>query len=174
MLIALKEDEAAPAAYPAAPAGLSPEAAALDPAFIWQRIESYIRVRFTARAASWIVEGPGEWAPPLSPATVSATEIWNGAAWETVALSPSPLGGYALPGCGPFRFIADVGGGPVTATANEAFRRLAEYFASVSQANGIRQETIEGIGSQEYDANATAKAMVASGAADLLRYCRRN
>ncbi|MCC3244211.1 hypothetical protein LG047_02545 [Methylocystis sp. WRRC1] len=173
MLIAIREDEAIPASYPAAPAGLSPEAAALDSDFIWARIESHIRFRYTARAVSWIVEGPGEFAPPLSPATVSATEIWNGATWEAASLSPSPLGGYQLPGCGPYRFTASVGGGPVTATANEAYRRLAEYFSGVSLANGVRQETIEGIGSTEFDVNAVAKALVASGAADLLRYYRR-
>ena len=43
--------------YPAAPAGLSAKAAALDPDFIWQRIESYIAWRFSKRAIEWIVAG---------------------------------------------------------------------------------------------------------------------
>lgn len=171
----IKQDEAIPASYPATPSGLSPEAAALDPAFIWQRIEAYVAHRWTARAVTWVVEGAGDWAPALAPATVSATEIWTGAAWEAVTLSPSPLGGHALPGCGPYRFTASVGGGTAPAAVNEAFRRFAEYFASASRsANaGVRQENVDGIGSVEYDLAGVARAMERSGAGDLLRPYRR-
>ena len=43
----------------------------------------------------WTVEGPGEFVPPLSPATISTVEVWSSAdAWEVVTLTPSPLGGY--------------------------------------------------------------------------------
>jgi len=173
MATTIKEDEAIPASYPDRPWGLSDKAAALDSAFIWARIESYVRFRYTARAVAWIVEGPGQWAPPLSPATVSATEIWNGAAWGAVTLSPSPLGGYELPGCGTYKITTSVGGGPVTATASEAYKRLAEYFAATMASPGIRQNSTDGLETIEYDASATARAMERSGAGDLLRPYRR-
>ena len=173
MATTLKEDEASPESYPAAPAGLSAKAAELDSAFVWHRLESFIRLRFTERAVAWVVEGPGDWSPPLSPATVSATEVWNGGAWEAATLSPSPLGGYELAGGGPYRFTASVGGGPVTATASEAYKRLAEYFAATMAAPGIRQNSTDGLETIEYDASATARAMERSGAGDLLRPYRR-
>ena len=44
---------------------LSTAAAALDADMIWQRIEAYIAHRWTERDVTWIVEGPGEWHPPL-------------------------------------------------------------------------------------------------------------
>jgi hypothetical protein len=169
----IKQDEATPASYPAAPSGLSAAAAAIDPAIVWQRIDAYTARRYAARAVTWVVEGPGEWVPPLAPATVSATEIWNGAAWEAVTLSPSPLGGYVLPGCGPYRFTASVGAGTVPAAVNEAYRRLAEYLASAPQPAGVRQENVEGVGSFEYDLTGVARAMERSGAGDLLRPYRR-
>jgi hypothetical protein len=169
----IREDESIPASYPAAPSGLSVPAGAIAPAIVWQRIEAYTARRYAARAVVWTVEGPGEWVPPLAPATVSATELWNGSAWEAVTLNPSPLGGYALPGCGPYRFTASVGGGTAPAAVNEAYRRLAEYFASAPQANGVRQETVEGVGSIEYDLAGVARAMERSGAGDLLRPYRR-
>lgn len=171
----IKQDEAIPASYPATPSGLSAAAAAILPAIIWQRIEAYTARRYAARAVTWVVEGAGDWAPPLAPATVSATEVWTGQAWEAVTLNPSPLGGYVLPGCGPYRFTASVGGGTAPAAVNEAYRRLAEYFASVSQlANaGVRQENVDGVGSIEYDLAGVARAMERSGAGDLLRSYRR-
>ena len=34
--------------------------------------------RWSARAVEWVVEGPGDWKPPLVPATIATTEIWRG------------------------------------------------------------------------------------------------
>jgi len=175
MATTLKQTEGAPASYPALPFDLSEEAAWLGSTLIWQRIEAYIARRYTARAVVWIVEGPGEWSPPLAPATVSATELWSADAWEAVTLAPSPLGGYVLPGCGPYRFTADVGGGSPPGAVTEAVRRLAEYFAAVATfaQPGVREDSVEGIGSTTFDAGAVAKAMERSGAGDLLRPYRR-
>lgn len=111
MAVTLKQIEAIPANYPAAPAGLSVAAAALEPAMIWQRIESYIAHRWTARAVIWTVEGPGDWEAPLTPAILGLVEVWTGTAWAAVTLTASPLGGYALPAEGPYRISASVGVG---------------------------------------------------------------
>jgi hypothetical protein len=176
MATTLKQEEAVPASYPEAPTGLSTEAAALDADFIWQRIEAYTTRRYTERAVVWVVEGCGEWLPPLAPAIISTTEVWSRAGlWETAYLAASPLGGFILPATGPYRFVASVGVGDMPASVAEAYRRLAEYFAVVATnaVPGVRQDATEGIGSATYDAGAVAKAMERSGAGDLLRPYRR-
>lgn len=53
----LQEIEATPASYPVGYASLSPEAAQIDPAIMWERIETYTRTRYTAREVAWTIEG---------------------------------------------------------------------------------------------------------------------
>ncbi|RDL52103.1 hypothetical protein BLJAPNOD_03254 [Ensifer sp. M14] len=176
MATTIKQVEAIPAAYPATPSGLSTAAAALDPDMIWQRIEAYTAHRYTSRAIEWITEGCGEWHPPLAPATVSTVEVWQADAWESVTLSPSPMGGYVLPG-GTYRFVGTVGSGTVPEIVNEAFRRLAEYMAAAKKGSpGTTRERVTA-GSVTVDksraASWAAQAMANSGAGDLLRNFRR-
>jgi hypothetical protein len=168
--------EGVPDAYPDAPEGLSEDAAAIDAAMIWQRLEAYISHRFTPRTVEWIVEGCGDWQPPLKPAEIEATEAWNGDGWEPVTLSPSPLGGYCLPGTGPYRFTGTAGDGDaeVPAIVLEAYRRLAEYFAEPIAGVGIRSESVPEVAAIEYGSPTwRAQALQQSGAADLLRTYRR-
>lgn len=183
MACTLKQVEALPATYPAAPAGMSVAAAALDPAMIWQRIESYICHRWTARAVVWTVEGPGEWEPPLSPATITTVESWSGTAWVAVTLMASPLGSVVLPAEAPYRITATVGGGTVPAAVSGAYRRLAEYSAEIGD-NGMVPGHVShtshsvAIGSAINESFArpstwAAKAIINSGAGDLLRPYRR-
>jgi hypothetical protein len=172
----LKQTEAIPANYPATPSDLSTAAAALDPDMIWQRIEAYTAHRYTSRSIEWIVEGCGEWQPPLAPATISTIEVWQADAWQSVTLSPSPLGGYSLP-AGTYRFSGTVGGGTVPEIVNEAFRRLAEYMAASKKGSpGTTRERVTA-GSVTVDksreASWAAQAMANSGAGDLLRNFRR-
>ncbi|WP_111431020.1 hypothetical protein [Rhodobacteraceae bacterium DSL-40] len=175
MVATLHEVEAEPADWPASPA-LEPAEAALDPAFIWQRIEAWVSHRWTPREVVWIVEGPGEWVPRLTPAVIESVEVWSDG-WQAVALDASPLGGYALPGEGPYRFTATAGGGTVPAAVNEAFRRLAEYFAGHDGRWSGATSEVEEIGeiktSSERSVTWLARAMAYSGAADLLRPYRR-
>jgi len=181
--VTLQQREALPASYPdlGSPSPLSPAAQALDPAEVWQRLEAYIAHRFTEREVVWVVEGPGEWHPPLRPAAITSTEVWSGAdAWEEVGLPPAPLGGYFLPGTGPYRFVAEVGGGSpapeVPAALLGAFRRLAEYMAAPARTAGTTRESTS-VGSltvqRSYSASWQAEALLNSGAADLLRQYRR-
>lgn len=176
----ISQTEETPAAYPATPSGLSTAAQSLDADMIWQRIEAYIAHRYSERGVTWIVEGCGDWQPPLSPATIATVEIWRADAWETVTLSPSPLGGYCLPG-GSYRFTGTLAGGSpapaVPAAVEEAFRRLAEYMAASSRgAPGTTRERVTA-GSVTVDrtrsASWAAQAMNNSGAGDLLRNYRR-
>ncbi|MCU0909871.1 MAG: hypothetical protein MUE98_00565 [Rhodobacteraceae bacterium] len=178
----LKETEAVPAAWPDAPAGLSAAAAALDAVPLWQRIEAWCRFRWTPREVVWIVEGMGEWTPPLAPATVTLAEGWTGAVWGAVTLLPGPCGLF-LPTDDPCRITATVGGGDVPPAVLEAFRRLAEYSAEIGKygqwrgpagATSSDFNLSEGL-SHSVDRPATwaARALINSGAADLLRPYRR-
>lgn len=181
MATTIKQTEAIPASYPATPSGLSTAAAALTPAVVWQRIEAYTVHRYTSRAVTWIVDGPGEWHPPLSPAAISTVEVWSAAdVWEVATLDASPLGGYYLPCTGPYRFTGTVGGGSpaptVPAAVNEAFKRLAEYMAAPRGKAGAKSESITaGSISTSHSRSESwmAMALQNSGAADLLRGYRR-
>jgi hypothetical protein len=171
MATTIKQNEAAPASYPTtSPALVNGDVA-------WQRIESYIAHRYTARTVEWIVEGCGEWVAPLSPATVSAVEVWSRAGeWESVTLNPSPLGGYRLPCTGPYRFTATVGGGSpapvVPAIVWEAVKRLDAYLAAKPGKPGATSESITAGSisiSHRRSESWMASALQNSGAADLLR-----
>lgn len=177
MATTIKQTEAAPEEYPPAPT-MNAAATALDAALIWQRIEAYVAWRWSERAVEWIVEGPGQWEPPLSPATVTKAEIWRGDAWEELTLPAAPLGGFLLSGDGPYRFTATAGeeDADVPVSVKEAYRRLAEYSAQSRGKAGARSERI-GAGSislsHTRSASWLAQAMENSGAGDLLRNYRR-
>jgi hypothetical protein len=176
------ESEADPAAYPATPEGLSEAASALDAAMLWQRIEAYIAHRFSERVVTWTVEGEGQWSFPLAPASLTSVEKWAGEAWEPAIVPLGPYG-LCLPDDGPYRIFADVGSGPAPACVQEAFRRLAEYLAPDGR-NGARtapagasshEVRVLDVLEESYDRAPQwlARAMIYSGAADLLRPFRR-
>ena len=182
MAVTLSQSEAAPAIWPDAPAGLSDAAAALDPAWLWQRIEAWTAHRWTVRQVVWTVEGEGHWTPPLAPATVTTAEVWEHGAWAEVTLPPGPYG-YELPGDGPYRVTATVGGGEVPEAVLEAYRRLAEYSVELGKdgmTSGHPSHTSHSVDlggfSESFDRSATwaGRALINSGAADLLRPYRRN
>src|SRR5258708_36295571 len=127
---AVSQVESPPGSYPAVPTGLSTAAAALPPAMVWGRIESYIVYRWTTRAVVWVVEGEGDWRPNLTPTIVSLVERWSNNVWiaETTLL-PSTLGGYELLN-DIYRFTGTVGSGTPPLAVLEAYRRLSEYMAS--------------------------------------------
>lgn len=174
MVDVLREDEDAPASYPSTPtSGLSIEAAVLDPAPIWHRIEQWIAHRWGERTVTWYVQGPGEWVPRLKPASIDTTEVWKDAAWQTVTLEPTPLG-YLLD-AETYRVTATVGSTETPpAPIQEAYARLAEYVVHVrgDSAAGMTSVT-DGDFSFQRSANAAARALQYSGAGDLLRRYRR-
>lgn len=177
MATTIKQTEAIPEEYPDAPT-MNAAATALDPVLIWQRIEAYTAWRWSERAVEWIVEGAGQWEPPLSPTTITKAEIWRGEAWEELTLPAAPLGGFMLSGHGPYRFTGTVGeqDADVPVSVKEAFRRLAEYSAQSKGKAGARSERI-GAGSislsHTRSASWLAQAMENSGAGDLLRKWRK-
>ena len=178
----LRENEGVVEEYPPAPSGLSTEAKAIVPAIIWERLENWIAHRFAVRSVSWVAGGAGEWTPPLTPATITTVEAWDGSEWSAVTLDPSPCGGYMLPVLGVFRFTGTVGGDPdddLPATITEAYRRIAEYLAAAAGVNvpagAASYEVDFGPIKENIQINPAfmARAMVNSGAADLLRQYRR-
>lgn len=173
MAVTVDIQEAAPETWPDAPSGLSEAAAALAPALVWGRLEGFIAHRWGERDCVFLAAGPGDWQPPLVPATVSTVEVWEGYAWTSATLNPSPLGGYELPGEGPYRITATVGaGGEPPAAVLEAYRRLAEYWAVAEDHPGASSfRTNVGPVSLDEQRAPTwrARAIHLSGAADLLR-----
>lgn len=170
----LVRHESEPTAYPGAPDGLSEQAAELDPAVIWHRLEQWVSHRWTVRAVVWIAEGPGEWRPDLTPAAVDTTEVFKDGDYQPVTLDPSAFGGFFLCEHYAHRFTGTAGPEPVPPAVNEAFRRLAEYIAGAEDRSlGVTSSSMN-LGGQiqrSFDRPMTwlARAIHNSGAADLLR-----
>lgn len=173
------EDVAAGDGYPAAPAGLSDKAQALNSDMIWARIESYIAHRFSVRPVVWLIEASAgdQWVPPLGPIVSWTAERWWDE-WTAVDLMQGPLGLH-MPSNGTFRIAAQIGVDEIPAPVAEAFRRLAEYYAG-------GRSTVNEPGASNFDFKMDelqwsvqrnpahmARAMQNSGAADLLRPYRR-
>lgn len=169
----LEQSEAPPDNYPVVRPAV--------PDYVWQRIESYIALRFTERTVTWIVEGCGEFTPPLKPAAMTMVEIWDDVAkaWSDITanaeLSPR---GYWLPGAGPYRFTATVGDDEAPPAAIiKAAGLLAAYMAADPGASAAtkQRDVVDGVGETELWRSESwmARAMQSSGAADLLRYFRR-
>ena len=114
---------------------LSSDARALSQDIVWSRIEAFVSHRWHSRTVVWLVEGAGDWEPPLEPATITSVEAWDGGNWTSVQLPASPFGGVSFPNrnC-VYRVTANVGSGRLSelpADVIEAFRRIAEYLVSV-------------------------------------------
>ncbi|WP_439925539.1 hypothetical protein [Nitrobacter sp. JJSN] len=176
MAITIQQDEAAPVSYPTT----SPAITLND--VVWQRIESYIAWRFSPRTVTWLVEGPGNWKPPLAPAAITGVNVWSVTenAMVSMTLNASPYGGYELPACGPYQFIGTVGdisgiGVTVPAAVWEAVKRLAAYLAVKPGTPGATRDRLRAGSIELYvdrSASWMAMALQNSGAADLLRKYR--
>jgi hypothetical protein len=147
---------------------------------VWQRIESWITSRFSPREVIWLVEGEGEFVPPLQPATITSVERWTDETYAADMTMSGPMGGVLLATDGPYRITATVGAGPVPAAVSEAFERLHGYLvaAKADEAHGAKRssETAVSGASRSFSKMGTwkARALEQSGAADLLRPWKRN
>ena len=176
MTALLSEVEGKPESWPAVTARFPNRPADDDnpdipQAVTWRRLESWIGWRWPARTVTWIVEGPGVFAPRLQPFTLSTAEVWRDGAWAAATLEAAPLG-YALE-AESYRIAGTAGDDtdPPEAVL-EAFRRLHEYGLGV--ARSYWAETAEISDGEGQVATAwAARAIHLSGAADLLRPWRR-
>lgn len=137
----------------------------VDP--LWHRLERYVAFRWGVRSVVWIVEGPGDWCPRLHPAAVTGAEVWQSDGWVATTLPVGPLG-YALE-AESYRVTADVGSlDDPPAVIFEAIRRLAMYVAQTHDDPGGSSE----VDGARRSASWPARALMSSGAADLLRKFR--
>lgn len=175
MATTLEVQESAPAVYPAIPEA----PAAISAALVWRRIESYVACRWTPRTLLIVAEGPGDWRPPIKPFTLATIEIWGDGVWSPGDATPTPLGGLALSASATYR-ISGVAGGDNAPTPDvlEAARRLACFLSEAREqasAAFLQSESLEGIGSFTYaQPTVVARALIYSGAADLLRPYREH
>lgn len=145
---------------------------------LWQRIEAWCAHRWTPRGVVWIVDGPGDWRPPLAPVVLLPAEVWQAGAYEPVTLEETPLGGLRLPLHGPYRITGTAGAdNPAPPAVQEAFERLKSYLdADPGTPPGVSSYSVNlGQISESIRRPATwqARALEMSGAADLLRAYRR-
>lgn len=170
MNLNLQQIEAIPETYPAVD-GVTGDALAVA----WQRIEQYIKVRFSEREIVWIVQGDTSrvWYPPIGPVTDIDGEIIDG----EIAFDLTACGtGYWLPN-GLVKLTATVGAGPVPPIVAMAVKRLAAFYsAEIAAPGGVRSYSLS-VGdmseSMVLPPDRLAKALQDSGAADLLRGYRK-
>lgn len=142
---------------------------------VWQRIEAWVNWRWSPREVVWLVEGCGEFVPPLHPATVTSVEFWSDEAYAPDVTRSGPLGGVLLTAAGVYRIKATVGAGPVPAAVESAFARLYDYFLAcgAEEYEGARSYSLTAVSGAakrvSRHAEWKARALELSGAADLLR-----
>lgn len=176
MAITLEIQESAPLEYPEID-NLPDARFGTDADAIWQRIECWIGHRWGKRDVIFIVEGPGDWTPPLVPFSTLTIEVWHDDEWVSAVVPPTPLGGYRLDFPGPFRFAGVAGSTDAPPPAvKEAYRRLITYSSSIIGHDGGAKGAVtrsdyagENAGGREFVNGWAGKAIQYSGAADLLR-----
>ena len=179
MTLIVRVDEGEPDNRPII-SGLSTAAAALDQSALWKRIELHTVHRYGVRNVLFTVSGAGEFIAPIGPvALVNSVSRWVDGAWSSTTLDPTPLGLECLE----YTYLVDCDIGAlytddVPADVVLAFQRLAEYLAEESTAPaGARsyEVSIGGAIDEKIDRNPNyvARALLNSGAADLLRSYRR-
>lgn len=170
MMHIAREDEGEPLDYPAPPDGLSAAALAIEPAAVWQRLESWMTHRWGARTVTWIAHGCGVFVPRLQPAELVTALRWDFGGWVPETLAPAPVG--LLLDNETYELTYTVGSADTPPPAVlEAYRRLAEYWAE-TQADAGYNSVTDGDYSFTRSPNAMARALQHSGAADLLRRYR--
>lgn len=178
MAVTLDIAEGAPESYPAvvmhAREGGSISADfEVDAAVTWQRIEVWIRFRFSTREVVFMIEGPGPWVSPLTPFKATTVEVWRADAWEATTPRPSPSGGFIFEGDGPYRVTGTAGDNNAPpAIVLEAWRLLQEYQRGLA-ASHMNETALISSGDDTSVSLFAAKSMHVSGAADLLRNYRR-
>ena len=155
--------------YPEPPDGLSDDAAAIEPAVIWDRLEAFCNYRWSETVMEFVVapDHPVMWTQPYLPSVV---DLVNGEPAE-----PDEFGAVRINGRSKVR--ATIGGAAPSETVLAAYRRLAEYFAVRDEMPAGAQRYAVSIGDISETISKRpdhmARAMHNSGAADLLRKFRK-
>ncbi|MEM8551086.1 MAG: hypothetical protein AAGF45_01810 [Pseudomonadota bacterium] len=149
--VTLRQEEGLPSGYP-------PVLEDVEDFWAWDRVEAWCDRRWIERTVTWVVEGPGDWRPPLWPTGELTVSIWQDGAWEPFTAEPSPLGGLVLDD-DTYQIVATVGdGSTIPFAVRQAVHRLAAYGKSQSSmGSAIRKE----IGDVAIETTATAGARAA-------------
>jgi hypothetical protein len=166
--------------YPDAPAGLSDAAAALPKEIIWDRLEQFTNYKIGERSVRyrvWSQQKQPWWVPAERPFVVTRVQIADTKIEDYVEKTVRPRDDGAVRlGC-PALVTATIGAATAPPLYLEAYKRLAEYWATPSIApEGVTRYSLS-VGpditeSVSKTAAHTARGMVNSGAADLLRKYR--
>lgn len=155
--------------YPDKPSGLSDDAAAIDEAVIWDRLEAFTNFRWSETVVEFVVNPDHEiqWKPPYVPFVVDLV--------DGEAATPDQFGAVTIRNRSKVR--CTIGGADVSETVKTAYRRLAEYFAVRDDMPAGAQRYAVSIGDISETiskrSDHLARAMQNSGAADLLRKYRK-
>ncbi|MGA0615560.1 hypothetical protein [Paracoccus sp. KR1-242] len=148
--------------YPDAPAGVNGSV----PAAIWGKLESYVNSRWTTSEVVFEVNPPCpvNWRPPYVPYVIEAVDDEPA---EVNQYGEVRVTGRALVRC-------TIGGKEVTPEVEEAYRRLAAYYASEDLRGYSRYSVnIDGSLQESWARRRDATALANSGAADLLTKHRK-
>lgn len=148
--------------YPPAPddvAGSIPEA-------IWGKLESYVATRWSTAEIEYVVcpSGGCTWNPPFRPYVI-----------QTVDGEPADLDNFGQVRLSKRSLVrCTIGGQPVTPGVEEAYRRLAAYYASEDLRGFSRYSvSIGGELTESWSRTKDKTALASSGAADLLTKYRK-
>lgn len=176
MVVTIDIQEGEPGACPSIGADIDPAQAAIA----WRRVEGWIGWRWGVRPVAFVLEGAGEWAPPLVPLAEPVAATWCAGAWAAITPPAGPLGGFLFDTVGPHRVEALLGSAePPPEMVREAVRRLAHYNTELAgqaaELASTRRTSIAGALDIEStaDPRLLARALTYSGAADLLRPWRK-
>lgn len=149
--------------YPAAPADVTGSI----PEVIWERLESYVTTRWSTAEIQFVVCSPcrDRWRPPYYPWLV-----------QSVDGDPAEVNDFGEVELQPGRHkvVCQIGGQPVTPGVQEAYRRLAAYYANPDNRTGYSRYSVN-LGGEitESWSRRSGDALANSGAADLLRKYRK-
>ncbi|SLN10775.1 hypothetical protein PSJ8397_00042 [Pseudooctadecabacter jejudonensis] len=178
----IEQEEISTAVYPDAPDGLSDAAAALSKEIVWDRLEQFTNYKIGQRSIQFRVcsnRGQPWWIPAERPFEITGILIADTTLDDYVATPVRPRADGAVNLEGKAALVtATVGLATAPPLFLEAYKRLAEYFAAsqigpegvTRYSLSVGPDITEGYSKQ---ATHTAKAMVNSGAADLLRKYRK-
>lgn len=150
--------------YPTAPADVTGSI----PEVIWSTLENYCATRWSTAEVEFVVCSHGRcaWRPPFFPFSI-----------ETVDGEPAALNafGEVMLEPGRHKVRCQIGGQPVTAGVEEAYRRLAAYYANPDNRQGYSRHSVNlgGEISESWSRGRNTSAVGNSGAAELLRQYRK-
>ncbi|MBE9636550.1 hypothetical protein [Salipiger mangrovisoli] len=147
--------------FPAAPSGVT----GTVPEVIWSKLEGYTTCRWSTAVIDYVVNPPCEvlWKPYNFPATIDTV---NGEAATVNEFGEVTISERCIVRC-------TIGGQPVTDGVEEAYKRLADYYAGTSLTGVSRYSIDVGDISESWSRRVDLGALGNSGAAELLKKYRK-